>query len=91
MRDYPQFQPNDPQLIEKLNQLTERRREDVSEYNAIVGRIGTIRKVTRIPSSSADVAVSDRLGDFNWTATDFYYLADNAGTPEWRIIASASF
>lgn len=92
MREYPNFRNsgNLMELLDRLALVNDTRLEDIAQYNNLVGRIGTIRKVTKIPTSTADVDPDkDRPGDFNWDATGFYYLP--SGALGWRFIASATF
>lgn len=91
MREYPIFQnASDLQALKaQLGLVGTYRDEDIAEFNNIAGRVATIRKGTRIPTSSADVLATDRPGDFNWDATGFFYLESKA--TGWRFIASSTF
>lgn len=80
-----------PDLLDRLALVNDARQEDIAQYNNIMARIGTIRKVTRIPADSTDVLATDRVNDFTWDDTGFYYLTDATGTPQWLFIASATF
>lgn len=51
----------------------------------------TARKVGKVPVDSSDVDPTDREGDINWSATDFFILVDNSGTLEWRTASLTSF
>ena len=91
MKPFPVFQSAGdlPALKELLGLVGEYRDQDIAEFNNLFARVGTVRKVTRIPSSSTDVIAGYKVGDFNWDDTGFYYL--DATTSEWRFIASSSF
>lgn len=93
MRPYPNFRnsTNLEELKDRLAVVNDTREEDIAQYNLLVSRVGTIRKVVRVPSGSTDVLATDRLGDFNWDASYFYYLTESSGSLAWRRIASASW
>lgn len=45
------------------------------------------RLVGKIPTGSADVDSTDKIGDINFTDDYMYVLVDNSGTAEWRRVA----
>lgn len=49
------------------------------------------RKVTRVPSSSADVLATDVEGDISFSASYMYVLVNNGGTLVWRRVALSSW
>lgn len=89
MKQYPTVQrPAAPDgLATVLDFIVRERQSDVKDFDNLQSRFMAGRKVGKIPTSSADVAASDRLGDFNYSASYYYLLVDNAGTPAWRRIA----
>lgn len=86
MKPYP-ILPRDPQLedvFDVLGFINRERLNDVQDFNNIQNRFVAGRKVGKVPSSSADVVGTDKLGDLNYDASYLYILIDNAGTAEWR-------
>ncbi len=80
-------------LAEILAYIQRLRDEDITDSTNLVNRFMLGRKVGKIPASSADVAATDRIGDFNFAldATYMYFFVDNAGTPEWRRVTMGTF
>lgn len=76
---------------EVLRQISRLREEDITDRNTFDSIFMRGRKVWKVPSSSADVAATDRVGDFNYTASYLYILVDNSGTPVWRRAALGSW
>lgn len=76
---------------DQLRQITSLRKKDITFIDNLQNIFVNGRKVGRIPSSSADVLVQDKVGDFNVTASFAYYLIDNSGTPAWRRVAVGAF
>lgn len=68
-----------------------RQEEDLSDFDNLPQRFIGGRKITRIPSSSADVVSADLEGDINYDASFLYILLDSAGTLVWRRVAISSF
>lgn len=84
-KDYPYWgAENLEEIREQLRQITNTRKDDISTISQITSSFVSGRKVGRVPSSSADVLVTDKVGDINYTASFLYILVDNAGTPVWR-------
>lgn len=69
---------------ELLRQITNIRKDDITQINNLVNVFISGRKVGKVPTSSADVDATDRLGDVNWDTSYIYILIDNSGTAEWR-------
>lgn len=91
-KDYPYWgASNLSEVIEQLRQITSLRKQDITAISQITGSFVSGRKVGKIPSSSADVAASDKVGDVNYTASYLYILVDNSGTPAWRRVALSSW
>jgi len=91
-KNYPYWPAKDlPDVIEQLRQITNLRKSDITNISQITSSYISGRKVGKIPSSSADVAATDKIGDVNYTASYFYILIDNSGTPAWRRIALGSW
>jgi len=91
-KDYPYWSAESLEEIrELLRQITNTRKEDITVISQITSSFISGRKVGKIPSSSADVSASDKVGDVNYTASFLYILVDNAGTPVWRRVALAAW
>ncbi len=91
-KDYPYWSASTlPDVIEQLRQITSIRKSDITTISQITSSFISGRKVGKIPSSSADVDVTDKVGDVNYTASYFYILIDNSGTPAWRRVALGSW
>lgn len=92
MKTYPSLKDKTANSIAAvIDFITRQRTFDVTEWNTLPSKYVLGRKVNKIPTGSADVDPSDRLGDVNYTATYFYVLIDNAGTAEWRRAALSSW
>lgn len=90
MKPFPAFTGNIAQWAKALCQT---HAENVREYDKAQSFVKGIRIRTdrAVPTSSANVVGGDRVGDIVLHESGIYYVADNAGTPEWREIASNSF
>lgn len=86
---------NDPdvlkQIIDVLVEIISVREEDIGDFDNLQSIFMRGRKVGKTPSSSADVADTDREGDFNYSTSFFYLAVNNAGTLVWRRIALSSW
>lgn len=67
------------------------REDDIREFDNLNNRFVGGRKVSKIPSNSADVVAADQEGDINYDAAFLYILLDDAGTLVWRRVALAAF
>lgn len=77
-------------VLELLEYIVRERRNDVNDFKGLGSKFMSGRKVGKIPSSSADVAADDRIGDFNYDANYFYICVDNSGAV-WRRITLGSW
>ena len=85
MKQYPQvISQTLSDVTGILRLITRERTNDINEFNNLKNIFISGRKVAKIPSGSADVAISDRVNDINWDANYIYILIDNSGTAEWR-------
>ena len=88
MKSYPSIVRRTLDGIADVVEFIVRERDkDVRDWNNLQNIFVNGRKVGKIPTGSADVDPSDRVGDFNVTTTYAYYLVDNAGTAVWRRVA----
>lgn len=78
-------------IVDFVRYICRTRDDDVTEagnYNNIFIRG---RLVGKVPTGSADVAATDKIGDVNFTDDYMYVLIDNSGTAEWRRVALGSW
>ena len=73
-----------------LRYISRVREEDMRDWNNLSNTFMRGRKVGKVPTSSADVATDDRLGDFNYDASYMYLCVDNSGAT-WRRITLGSW
>jgi len=90
MKDYPKHL-NESDVSSVLRYIIQQRRTDVSDFNNLNNRFISGRKVGKIPTGAADVANTDRIGDFNYTDEYIYICVDNSGTAVWRRASLASW
>lgn len=74
-----------------LRYIARERENDVRDWYNLPKKYMTGRKVEKVPTGSADIATTDRKGDFNYTASFLYLCVDNAGTLAWRRVALVSW
>lgn len=85
LKDYPYWGTEAVMDVKKsIRDIATIRKDDITKFKTLPDTFIGGRKVGKIPSSSADVAATDRLGDVNYDASYLYILIDNAGTPVWR-------
>lgn len=82
MQQYPQWNTDDD-TGPNLKFIQRARLADIADRNNLPNIFMSGRKVGKIPTGSADVAITDRLGDFNYDASYFYILVNNSGAV-WR-------
>lgn len=84
LKDYPYWPAETiKDLKEQMREITHTRKDDIALVNNLPNIFISGRKVGKIPSSSADIVPTDRLGDFNYDADYLYIVVDNSGA-EWR-------
>ena len=92
LKDYPYYSAETLEDVkEQLRLITNTRKDDISTISQITSSFISGRRVGKIPSSSIDVEVTDKVGDVNYDADYFYILIDDSGTPAWRRIALATW
>lgn len=91
MKLYPSLKDFKNSVTEVIDFITRERVNDKRDWENLPSRFLLARKVSRIPSSSADVITGDRPDDMNWDTSYLYILIDNAGTATWRRVALGSF
>lgn len=89
MENYPTIKHNadTKDLIRFAEDIQRMREKDISDFNNLSAIFMKGRKVGKIPTASIDIATTDRVGDFNYTASYLYIVIDNAGTAAWRRIS----
>lgn len=88
--DYPQLTSSTDIPI-FLEAVSKERKTDLEDWNNLPSRFLKGRKVGKIPTSSTDVSVEDRLGDINYDASFFYILVYDGSNNVWRRIALGVF
>lgn len=78
-------------LADVLREMVRIRQSDKAEFDNLKGKFIAGRKVTRIPTGSANVLSTDRLGDFTADSNYIYILVDNGGTLSWRRTALSTW
>lgn len=75
-----------------LLQIGRLREEDIRDRNNFPNVFMQGRLVGKVPTSSADIAATDRIGDYN-IQDDYFYtcVSDGAGGAVWRRIAQGSW
>lgn len=75
---------NEADLYTLARYILKERENDINDFNNLQNIFMAGRKVGKIPTGSADVLATDRVGDFNYDASYLYILVDNGGTAVWR-------
>lgn len=92
MRPYPKLTSGTlDELVKVFRQITQLRRDDIGDFDNLVNIFVSGRKVGKVPTSSTDVATTDREGDMNWDANYFYLAVVSAGVVRWRRIALSTW
>ena len=81
---------NNTDLAAILREMVRIRESDIGNFTNLPNIFMRGRKVSKVPTSSADVTTSDRLGDFNYTASYLYICVDDSGA-KWRRVALSSW
>ena len=88
MQPYPKtISPDIESVTDALRAISRIREEDITDRNTFPSIFMKGRKVGKIPANSADVAATDRLGDFSFDTSYFYLFVGTA----WRRSALASW
>ena len=90
MQQYPKKVTEDT-VVDVVSQIVRLRDNDITDRNTFPSVFLSGRSVAKVPSSAADVAATDRVGDFNVTATYAYFCVNNAGATVWRRVAVSSW
>lgn len=91
LAEFPGTVPTDIKGIRAfLQQLSRVRKTDQTFWNSLDSQFVVGRKVTKLPSSSSDIADS-AAGDFNVDSSFAYFCINNGGTVQWVRVAVASF
>lgn len=91
-KDYPYWEAeSEADVRTQLRQICNIRKDDISTIGNLPNTFIAGRKVGKIPTSSADVAETDRVGDINYDADYLYICVLDTGSAEWRRIALGSW
>lgn len=92
MKPYPRILNDDiKDLANVLRYIARERDADINDWNNLSQAFVAGRKVGKVPTSSADVADTDRVGDFNFSASYLYLCVNNGGAAAWRRVALGSW
>jgi hypothetical protein len=92
MKPYPKFAPESLEDVKTIiMRILDNRPLDIAEFTNLNNVFIAGRKSGKIPSGSADIAISDRVGDISYDANYLYIVIDDAGSAEWRRVALASW
>lgn len=92
MREYPSLSPNDlKSALELLNYIVKERPRDILDFINLKNIFMSGRKVGKIPTSSLDIANTDRIGDFNYDDQYMYLVVLSGSDAEWRRITLSSW
>lgn len=91
MKNYP-TQITKDNVVDIVTQIGRIRIEDITDRNNFPAVFVGGRSVGKIPSSSSDVDITDRIGDINITK-DYIYtcVSDGVGGSLWRRIAQGAW
>lgn len=85
IKDYPYWPPKTLEdVIEQLRLICNLRKNDKAQISNIANAFVSGRKVGRSPTSSADVLISDKIGDVNYDVNYLYILVDDGMSGAWR-------
>jgi hypothetical protein len=92
MKPYPKFAPESLEDIKTIiMRILDNRPFDIDEFTNLNNVFIAGRKSGKIPSSSADIAISDRVGDISYDADYLYIVVNDSGSAEWRRVALGSW
>lgn len=92
MQPYPKITSDDAtDLYNAMAFISRARINDITDWNNLENIFMRGRKVGKVPTGSADIAATDKVGDFNYSTTYLYLCVDNAGTAVWRRVALSSW
>lgn len=90
MQSYPSnIKPNAEAAAKALNIISRLRDQDIIDRNNFPGVFLSGRSVGKIPTSSIDIAPTDRIGDVSFAVDGsfIYYCVNVSGLVAWRRIA----
>lgn len=93
-KDYPYWAAeSENDIKEQLRQITHTRKDDITQIQKLPALFLGGRSVGKIPSSSIDVAATDRIGDQSYAVDGsyLYIFVDASGTPAWRRVSLGSW
>lgn len=94
MQPYPRnIKPDVSQCADAINVISRLRDQDIIDRNSFPSVFLSGRTVGKIPTSSADIAPSDRVGDVSFAVNGsyIYYCVNVSGSALWRRVALGSW
>ena len=87
------FDAQKQDIINTLNSVLSTRERDIQDYFDLPQQFIGGRKVSKIPTSSADYnSDTDLVGDVNYDLSYLYILVDNgAGSAVWRRVSLSAW
>lgn len=87
LKPYPQNIDED-NTVESLRQISRLRNEDITDRNNFPAVFLSGRSVGKVPTSSTDIAITDRVGDVSFAVDGsyIYFFVNLSGTPTWTRI-----
>jgi hypothetical protein len=86
------FSPTLESIFNWARSISRIRTDDVGDYTNLPNIYMRGRKVGKVPTSATDIAVDDRIGDFNYDTVYFYFVVDTGGgVAQWRTLPVTNF
>lgn len=71
--------------------ILKERANDINDFNNLENIFMRGRKVGKVPTGSADISTTDRIGDFNYDDSYLYLVVDSGGNAVWRRIGLSTW
>lgn len=94
MQPYPRnIKPDPKACADAINVISRLRDQDIIDRNTFPAVFVSGRTVGKIPTSSIDIAPTDRIGDVSFAldGSFIYYCVNVSGLAQWRRIALGSW
>ena len=73
------------------NYILKERKNDINDFNNLQNVFMAGRKVGKVPTGSADIDSTDRIGDFNYDASYIYIVVESGGNAVWRRVGISAW
>lgn len=79
-------------MFDMLSFIGRARKDDVQAWDNLPNMFMSGRKVGKVPVNSTDIAPTDRVGDFNYDDTYYYFVVElSPGVAQWRTLPVTNF